>query len=85
MDHGEFETQDGNILLLKKNSQVFFTTLLIYQLWNYTYILKTPFINKLLILEIVFIKIENLNLNFGFFLWLDNKIGRKHLFVICAI
>lgn len=32
MDHGEFETQDGNILLLKKNSQVFFTTLLIYQL-----------------------------------------------------
>ena len=22
MDHGEFETQDGNILLLKKNSQV---------------------------------------------------------------
>lgn len=26
MDHGEFETQDGNILLLKKNSQVFFTT-----------------------------------------------------------
>lgn len=23
MDHGEFETQDGNILLLKKNSQHF--------------------------------------------------------------
>ena len=22
MDHGEFETQDGNIVLLKKNSQV---------------------------------------------------------------
>ena len=22
VDHGEFETQDGNIILLKKNSQV---------------------------------------------------------------
>lgn len=72
MDHGEFETQDGNILLLKKNSQVFFTT------HNYhisdeitnTYLKKKTVYWQTFdqsVLEILWIKIENLNINFMIF------------------
>lgn len=72
MDHGEFETQDGNILLLKKNSQVFFTTHNYHisdEITNTDLKKKTVYQQTFdqSVLEIVWIKIENLNINFMIF------------------
>lgn len=86
MDHGEFETQDGNILLLKKNSQVFFTT----HNYHISDEITNTDLKKKTVLSTNFWSIsirnslnKNWKLEYKFYdifcWWLDNIIGRKCL------